>query len=373
MTKSEHVPRGYSIPLLDLDQETARQVTVDREPGQYLGHVTTVLLEDQKTMLAVYPKGHGRGPIVMKRSLDGGKTWSDRLAVPASWATSREVPTIFRTIDSEGQRRLLLFSGLYPIRMSFSEDDGETWSELEPIGNFGGIVALSDMVALPQKGSYMAFFHDDGRFIGGGPNEHWGSPAGEVDGMRVYAITSTDGGLTWGSPRVIVEHPTALLCEAGAVVSPDGQQMALLMRENSHVLNSMVSFSDDYGLTWTEPKELPGALTGERHTARYLPDGRLVVVFRDMAHLSSTRGDFIAWVGTYDDIVQGQEGQFRVRVKDSIDSWDSTYPGVEVLPGGTIVATTYGHWIKGEEPYILSVRFTLEELDSRLSAAQTRR
>src|SRR5512136_1466844 len=75
-------PRGYSIPLVDLSADTSRQTVVDREPGQYLGHPTTVLLEDGRTMIAVYPKGHGRGAIVMKRSTDGGRTWSGRLLTP---------------------------------------------------------------------------------------------------------------------------------------------------------------------------------------------------------------------------------------------------------------------------------------------------
>src|SRR5206468_3535688 len=87
------VSRGYSIPLVDLASETQRQVIVDRESGQYLGHPTTVLLEDGRTMLIVYPKSHGRGAIVYKRSTDGGHTWSDRLPTPKSWETSLEVPT----------------------------------------------------------------------------------------------------------------------------------------------------------------------------------------------------------------------------------------------------------------------------------------
>ena len=37
-------------------------------------------------------------------------------------------------------------------------------------------------------------------------------------------------------------------------------------------------------------------------------------------------------------------------------------------PDGTIVATTYGHWTEGEEPYIASVRLKLEELDERAKA-----
>ena len=72
-------PKGYSIPTIDLAHERERQVIIDQEPDQYLGHPTTVLLEDNRTMIAVYPKGHGRGAIVMKMSTDAGLTWSDRL------------------------------------------------------------------------------------------------------------------------------------------------------------------------------------------------------------------------------------------------------------------------------------------------------
>ena len=50
--------------ILDLNDQLYRQVVVDHEPGQYLGHPTTCLLEDGKTILCVYPKGHGRGGIV---------------------------------------------------------------------------------------------------------------------------------------------------------------------------------------------------------------------------------------------------------------------------------------------------------------------
>jgi len=78
---------------IDLDGETQRHVVVDREPGQYLGHPSTLLLEDGRTMLCVYLKGHGRGAIVYKRSTDGGLTWSRRLPTPVNWATSLETPT----------------------------------------------------------------------------------------------------------------------------------------------------------------------------------------------------------------------------------------------------------------------------------------
>jgi len=53
---------------------------------------------------------------------------------------------------------------------------------------------------------------------------------------------------------------------------------------------------------------------------------------------------------------------------DNKQKWDCAYPGVEVLPDGTFVVTTYGHWTEGESPYIVSVRFTLAELDALAAA-----
>ncbi|SMO86149.1 BNR repeat-like domain-containing protein [Fodinibius sediminis] len=349
-------PRGYNIPLIDLADETDRQIVVDREKGQYLGHPTTVLLDDQKTMYTVYPKGHGGGQIVMKKSTNAGLTWSDRLPVPDNWSTSREVPTIYPVVGPDGTKRLIMFSGLYPIRMGFSEDNGQTWSSLEPIGDFGGIVAMSDLLRL-KDGSYMAFFHDDGRFIDDG---------GEAGQFYVYKTRSTDGGLSWTDPVVVATHREADLCEPGVLRSPDGSQIAMLLRENSRQFNSFVTFSDDEGTTWSEPVELPGALTGDRHQAIYTHDGRLFISFRDTTHISPTKGDWVAWVGTYDDILNPQrEGQYRVRLMDNKHEWDCAYPAMELLPDGTIVTTTYGHWIEGEEPYIVSVRLTMDELDQR--------
>ncbi|HPC62792.1 MAG TPA: sialidase family protein [Verrucomicrobiota bacterium] len=127
-------------------------------------------------------------------------------------------------------------------------------------------------------------------------------------------------------------------------------------------------FSTDEGRTWSPPRELPGALTGDRHTGKYGPDGRLFISFRDMAHETPTKGDWVGWVGTFEDIEQGREGQYRVRLMDNKKGADCAYPGVEVLPDGTFVATTYGHWTEGEQPYIVAVRFKLSELDAKAKA-----
>lgn len=355
----------YSIPLIDLDAQTDRQTIVDREAGLYLGHPATVLLEDGRTILCVYPKGHGRGAIVYKRSDDGGRTWSERLPTPENWQTSKETPTIHRVVGPDGTKRLIVWSGLYPARLAVSEDDGRTWSELKPAGDWGGIVVMGSVVELKTgPGHYLAMFHDDGRFFREG-----GKSTGT---MTLYQTFSTDGGLTWSEPEAIYESDEIHLCEPGVIRSPDGEQLAALLRENRRVRNSHVIFSDDEGKTWSEPRELPGALTGDRHTGKYAPDGRLFISFRDTCLDSPTQGDWCGWVGTYEDIVEGREGQYRVRLKDNTHRWDCAYPGVEVLPDGTFVTTTYGHWVEGESPYILSVRFTLDDLDQLLAETKER-
>ena len=353
------LPRGYTIPTIDLAGETHRQVTVDREAGQYLGHPTTVLLDDQRTILCVYPKGHGRGGIVYKRSTDGGLTWSERLPTPENWAGSREVPTLHRMTDAQGKKRIIMWSGLYPARFAVTEDEGETWSPLKDAGEWGGIVVMGcDFAVKGEPGHYVCMFHDDGRFIRKDAKQE------QPVVFTLYQTRTRDGGLTWSEPEAIFSRSDVHLCEPGVIRSPDGGTLAVLLRENSRRKNSYVIFSTDEGTTWSPPRQVPASLTGDRHTAVYAPDGRLFISFRDRTLESPTHGDWVAWVGTWEDIVGGREGQYRVRLMDNHRSADCAYPGVLLLPDGTIVTTTYGHWAKGESPYIATVRLKLEELDA---------
>ncbi len=345
-------PTTYTIPTIDLSADKNRQVVVARGTKDiYQGHVHTLLMPDHRTIFAVWTIGHGGHCGPMKKSTDGGLTWSGLLPVPDNWRSVRNCPTIHRLIDPKGTARLFVFAGNGDMYQSISEDEGKTWTPMTKNGLHCIVVPIT---IIPIEGGkrYIAHYHR-------GPNDRDRSP------LTIWQSTSADGGLTWSPERKVGEFRGADPCEPALIRSPDGRQLACVCRENRRRYNSLIMFSNDEGETWTKMREVPAAQTGDRHMPRYGPDGRLVMVFRDTCQGSPTRGDFVAWVGTWDDLAKGREGQYRVRLLNSPRKGDLGYPGLELLPGGTFVATTYAVLRKGEKNSIVSVRFTLPEIDER--------
>ncbi len=360
--------RRITIPTLDISAETERHAIVAEGTEEtYQGHVDTLLMPDGKTIFVAWSIGHAVHIGPLARSDDGGRTWS-RIAVPENWYEVSNTPTIHRLIDPQGTERLFVFGGgldwrgdrggkpPYPMYQAVSEDGGETWSPMAPNGLEGEV---------PPKSI-------EG-FDGGERLVMWSDlPAMGDAPAHVWQSNSTDGGLTWEEERKIVAVPDRW-AQPAVVRSPDGEQLLMLMRENSRRKNSLYAVSDDQGATWSEPRELPAALTGDRHVLRYAPDGRLVVAMRDRAGqgiadwASPTYGHYIAWVGTYEDVVEGREGQYRVRLLHSHAGADCGYSGLELLPDGTFVATTYVKYRSGDPNHsVISTRFRLDELDRRL-------
>ncbi len=344
-------PTAYTIPIIDLSRETRRQVVVARGTADvYQGHPHTLLLPDGKTLFAVWTYDHGGRCGPMKRSDDGGLTWSRLLPTPKNWATVRNCPTIHRLVAPDGKARLFVFAGNGAMYQAVSEDDGRTWS---PMRKNGLHCVVAPITVIPISGGrYLMAYHR-------GAGDHDRSP------LTIWQSVSRDGGLTWEPERQIGAFYGGDPCEPALIRSPDGKQIACICRENSRRYNSLIMFSGDEGATWTPMRETPAALTGDRHMPRSAADGRLVICFRDTCQDSPTHGDFVAWVGTYDDLAQGREGQYRIRLLDSPKKGDLGYAGLERLPDGTFVATTYAVLKAGEKNSVVSVRFKLEEIDAK--------
>ena len=127
-----------ALPVVDLSEDTARHVVLARGTADtYQGHPTTLLMPDGKTVFATWTLGHGGTCGPLKRSDDGGRTWSELLPVPDNWKAVRNCPALYRLTDPQGVSRLFIFAGQGPdgaMQQSVSTDDGKTWSPMKSNG-----------------------------------------------------------------------------------------------------------------------------------------------------------------------------------------------------------------------------------------------
>ncbi|MEQ1851163.1 MAG: sialidase family protein [Chthoniobacteraceae bacterium] len=365
--------REISIPTVDISGDTGRQVVIARGTDTvYQGHCDTVLMADGRTMFAAWCMNHAGHLGPLARSDDGGLSWSAPLPTPSGWQEVKTTtPVMHRLTDPHGVERLFVFGGCdFPgnLRRAVSEDGGKTWSSMTEIGLVGEVAPKS---ILPFDGGKRLIMWSDRR-----------DPANAKDPHPVvWQSESVDGGLTWSKERVILVVP-GQWAQPSVIRSADGKQLLMLMRENTRKHHSLYSVSNDDARTWSEPKELPAALTGDRHVIKRGPDGRLVIAFRDMAKTSVTYGHYVAWVGTFDDIVNRREGQYRIKLlhnaartaldKPGTGSTDCGYSDLELLKDGTLIATTYIKYAAGSEKNsVVSTRFKLAETDTLAREAKT--
>ncbi len=354
----------YPARTVDLSKDFSRHVIVAQGTAEiYQGHPTTTLLPDGKTLYCVWTIGHGGTCGPLKRSDDGGLTWSPLLATPPSWLTAKNCPSVYRLTDPRGVTRLVVFAGTGPggdIHESHSTDDGKTWSPMKGLGLVG---VMPFCTIVPIEGGK--------KLLGLSNIRRPGEKVEKLSNVLAQS-TSVDGGLTWTTPwQVILDLPGLKPCEPAVIRSPDGQELLCLIRENTKRV-ALFMTSNDEGRTWSSTKPLPPGLFGDRHMPHYAADGRLVVAMRDTGPGSPTSTHFIAWVGRYEDIASGRDGSYRVKLLHSYKRGDNGYPGLELLPDGTFVATTYIKYREGpEKNSVVSTRFTLAETD-RLAAALKR-
>jgi FAD dependent oxidoreductase len=350
--------QAASPSVVDLSQDSERHVIIAQgTENVYQGHPTTILMPDGKTMFCVWTHGHGGTAGPLKHSDDGGLTWSEELPVPENWWKVKNCPAIYRLTDPRGTARLFVFAGQGPdgtMQQAVSMDDGKTWSPMES----NGLVCVMPFCTIVPVQS--------GKKLIGLTNIRRPGETKDKLSNVVAQSESTDGGLSWSQWRILVDLGELRPCEPEVIRSPDGKQLLCFMRENVRTEPAHFMTSDDEGDTWSAIKALPPGLHGDRHKAVYAHDGRLVVAFRDMGRESPTKNHFVAWVGRYEDILAGRDGDYKIKLLNSHAkrTSDCGYPGLELLSDGTFVATTYIKYRPGsEQNSVVSARFTLAETD----------
>lgn len=350
------------IPQYELADKYLKDI--EKAPGtsrQYLGQPDLVQTKTGR-LITAYPTGHGHGPIVMRISDDEGETWTEKKDIPASFATCQETPTMYTLDMGNGKERIMLISACPAWDLyrggwdtAYSDDNGETWTEYtNHWASFDGaekkhtIVAMASLVQMKDKDGkdipkWMGVFHD----------------AGYVN-YKSYLTFDKDGNEQWSEPEKYLAEYRSIesaygICEVGMFRSPDGSRIMALARSDRKPHLSVMFYSDDEGKTWSEPMEMQGSLAGERHKAVYDPiSGRLLITFREIVYKDGKlddnwmAGDWVAWVGTYEDLLEQNEGEYRILIEEdwamNPKSGDTGYAGILVLDDGTFIMDSYGHF-----------------------------
>ena len=321
-------------------------------------------------LITMFPKGHGHGPLVTMISDDDGETWTQKTDTPKCWEQSQETPTLYALKLANGKERIMLITAcpawdqyLGGWQTSYSDDNGETWTDYKhwhpnmPDGSKNyAVVGMASLIQLKdENGNYiqkwMGVYHHQNPFTN----------------YKTYLTFDENGNEQWSAPEMLLPDAQDIeksyqMCEIGMFRSPDGKRIVGLARSQSHNNPATLIYSDDEGETWSRPMDLPGTLAGERHKAMYDPvSGRLVITFREILYDKNGNnqfdgaddwvcGDWGAWVGTYEQLMNQEEGDYRLRLSEDWAnnrySGDTGYTGMAVLEDGTFILNTYGHWDK---------------------------
>ena len=403
ITVKKNISISSKVPTYELPKENLTDI--EKAPGtdrQYLGQPDMVRTKSGR-LITAYPKGHGKGPLIMQISDDDGSTWTEKMDTPESWIGSQETPTMYILNLDDGTERILLITACpgwgtdsagntFGWNTSYSDDNGETWTEYDHWYSKRGydnannevVVAMASLVQLKdENGNYiqkwMGVYHDK-----------------SYVNYKTYLTFDENGNEQWTEPVPYLKEyrkieSTYKMCEIGMFRSPDGSRIVGLARSQSHNNSSTLIYSDDEGETWSEPMDLPGSLSGERHKAVYDPiSGRLVITFREIRYDLNgnnkfdgdsdwTCGEWAAWVGTYEDLMEQNDGDYHIMLAEdwanNAKSGDTGYAGVVVLEDGTFIMNSYGHWDKDfslswsggvttDLCYIKQAKFKLGEIEN---------
>ena len=227
-----------------------------------------VFVEGRKT----HRRDHGDVDLLMKRSEDGGRTWSKQVLIHEEGGDALiRVGNPCPIVEKDGKTVHLLFTRNGPgcFFSTRSTDDGSSW---EPF------TRVSDDPKAPeyQKGNFLRGFGESPVGVGAGPVHGIHTSKGRLiapsyAGFKVNGegrggscvIYSDDKGKTWEAGGVIPWVPEFRHGECTIVERRDGS-LLMNMRTSAPGKYSfgyrLTSVSKDHGMTWSKPvvdKNLP--------------------------------------------------------------------------------------------------------------------
>lgn len=362
-TEPTTTPRSTDTPSRTGSEPAPRSTDafVSGEGGYPTYRIPALVRTEAGTLLAFCEarQGGDRGPTdtVVKRSTDGGRTWGDQRVVHSEGDLTVGNPT--PVVDrSTGTVHLPLVREYRDVLMTRSTDDGRTWSEPTEIT---GSVKRDDWgyyATGPGVGIQLERGEHAGRLLI--PATHWtylwerGQELPDDNLRYDHAFYSDDGGETWQLGGTVGPH----VDEPQAVELPDGRVTFNMRNYREASDGRAVATSDDGGDSWSEIGFDETLVTPrcQASTLRYSwpESGRSRILFANPAH-EEQRVDLTVRL-SYD---EGESWSHSKRLHDG----PSAYSCLSILPDGS-VGCLFERGSAGTGPYrrLAFHRFTIEWL-----------
>jgi len=213
---------------------------------------------------------------MLYRSIDGGRTWQEQGRMTMAWKLTGMISdggiTFLRLRDGRlaflAHRHVQgLHGGGLPV-ISFSADDGQTWTPARTIGEPEGVWYVMNERMIQMKG---------GRLVV--PVSHMPQGMGAYEGDRNLGLCffSDDAGVTWRRSRQPADLADARGMAEPCVAEVDGGRLLMLARTGSGC--NYAAWSDDGGDTWSAPEPTTQTAACSSLTLKTLPDGRLMTFY----------------------------------------------------------------------------------------------